>query len=94
MIDGEFFLPVTLAHLDVPVVYLANPHDLDWTPERLPPGEPAAAGLLRRGDHLQPGLHRARPAPELVPGTACLEVPALCQDIPLCYRRPPGRPGR
>ena len=24
VIDGEFFLPVTLAHLDVPVVYLAD----------------------------------------------------------------------
>ena len=32
LIDGEFFLPPALAHLDMPVVYLANPHDLTGEP--------------------------------------------------------------
>ena len=83
LIDGEFFLPATLAHLDVPVVYLANPHDLD--------GEPTTFRrvnrlLLAHADAvLISSLSCARPAlrTHLVPGTRCLEVPAITKDIPL-----------
>ena len=32
LVDGEFFLPAALAHLGMPVVYLANPHDLTGEP--------------------------------------------------------------
>jgi UDP:flavonoid glycosyltransferase YjiC (YdhE family) len=92
LIDGEFFLPVTLAHLDVPVVYLANPHDLEGTPN-----------VFRRVNRLLLGYcdgvivsslacAEPRQRPDLVPGTACLEVPALCQDIPQAYDSPSGPP--
>jgi hypothetical protein len=83
LIDGEFFLPPALAHLDVPVVYLANPHDLN--------GEPSTFRrvnrlLLAHADGvLISSLSCAQPAfrPNLVPGTPCLEVPAITKDIPL-----------
>ena len=92
LIDGEFFLPVTLAHLGVPVAYLANPHDLDGPPN-----------AFRRVNRLLLGycdaviissLACTEPAPrsDLVPGTRCLEVPALCQDIPRGYKPPAGPP--
>ena len=92
LIDGEFFLPVTLAHLGVPVAYLANPHDLDGPPN-----------AFRRVNRLLLGycdaviissLACTEPAPrsDLVPGTRCLEVPALCQDIPRGYEPPAGPP--
>jgi UDP:flavonoid glycosyltransferase YjiC (YdhE family) len=92
LIDGEFFLPATLAHLDVPVVYLANPHDLTGPPN-----------AFRRVNRLLLGycdaviissLACTEPAqrPDLIPGTACLEVPALCQDIPPGYEPPAGPP--
>jgi hypothetical protein len=92
VIDGEFFLPVTLAHLDVPVVYLANPHDLDGPPNAF---RRVNRRLLGYCDAvIISSLACTGPAqrPDLVPGSACLEVPALCQDIPDGYERPAGPP--
>ena len=93
LIDGEFFLPPALAHLDVPVVYLANPHDLI--------GEPSTFRrvnrlLLAHADGvLISSLSCAQPAlrPDLVPGTPCLVVPAITKDIPLDHH-PAGGPSR
>jgi len=93
LIDGEFFLPVTLAHLDVPaVVYLANPHDLEGPPNAF---RRVNRRLLGYCDAvIISSLACAEPAPrsDLVPGTRCLEVPALCQDIPRGYEPPAGPP--
>ncbi len=93
LIDGEFFLPPALAHLEVPVVYLANPHDLS--------GEPSTFRrvnrlLLAHADGvLISSLSCTQPAlrPDLVPGTPCLEVPAITKDIPLDHH-PAGGPPR
>ncbi len=82
LIDGEFYLPTTLAHLDVPIVYLANPHDLI--------GQPSIFRRVNRlllahaGAVLIPSLSCTQPTsrPHLVPGTPCLEVPAIVKDIP------------
>lgn len=92
LIDGEFFLPVTLAHLDVPVVYLANPHDLNGPPNAF---RRVNRLLLSYCDAVlisSLGCPEPTPRPELIPGTVCLEVPALCQDIPLCYQLAAGPP--
>ena len=92
LIDGEFFLPVTLAHLDVPVVYLANPHDLNGPPNAF---RRVNRLLLSYCDAVlisSLGCPEPTPRPELIPGTVCLEVPALCQDIPLCYQPAAGAP--
>lgn len=92
LIDGEFFLPVTLAHLDVPVVYLANPHDLTGPPNAF---RRVNRLLLSYCDAVlisSLGCPEPTPRPGLIPGTACLEVPALCQDIPLCYQPAAGPP--
>ncbi|WP_146605772.1 UDP-N-acetylglucosamine--N-acetylmuramyl-(pentapeptide) pyrophosphoryl-undecaprenol N-acetylglucosamine transferase [Micromonospora craterilacus] len=81
LVDGEFFLPVALAHLDTTTVYLANPHDL------LGP-----SNTFRRVNRLllahTDGViisDVACYAPELldgvVPGVPCLRVPAIVKDI-------------
>jgi UDP:flavonoid glycosyltransferase YjiC (YdhE family) len=90
LIDGEFFLPVTLAHLGVPVVYLANPHDLTGPPT---PFRRVNSLLLAHADAvLISSLSCREPVlrPCLVPGTPCLEVPALVRDIPLGRYRTAG----
>ena len=92
VIDGEFFLPVTLAHLDAPVVYLANPHDLDGPQNAF---RRVNRRLLGYCDAvIISSLACTEPAPrsDLVPGTRCLEVPALCQGIPGGYEPPAGPP--
>ncbi len=92
LIDGEFFLPATLAHLHMPVVYLANPHDLTGEPNTF---RRVNRLLLAHADAvLIPSLTCARPAlrPELVPGTPCLEVPAITKDIPLDHQLAGGPP--
>lgn len=81
LIDGEFYLPLTLAHLSVPVVYLANPHDLGGKPNTF---RRVNAQLLQYADAvLVSSLSCSAPAlrPGLVPGTPCLEIPALSRDI-------------
>jgi len=93
LIDGEFLLPVALAHLPVPVVYLANPHDLLGEPpthfqrvNRL---------LLAQADAvLISSLTCTTPAPwpHLVPGTPCLEVPAITKQVATGHRRTGGPP--
>lgn len=93
LIDGEFFLPVTLAHLNVPVVYLANPHDLDGPPNAF---RRVNRRLLSFCDAViisSLACTEPAPRPELVPGTRCVEFPALCQDIPRPYE-PLGGPPR
>jgi len=92
LIDGEFFLPVTLADLDVPVVYLANPHDLIGEPNTF---RRVNLLLLTHADAvLIPSLACRRPAlrPDLVPGTPCREVPVITKDIPLSHEPASGPP--
>jgi hypothetical protein len=93
LIDGEFFLPVTLTHLDVPMVYLANPHDLAGPPNTF---RRVNRLLLSHCDAVivsSLGCREPVSRPGLIPGTPCLEVPALCQDVPLGYE-PPAGPAR
>jgi len=81
LVDGEFFLPVTLAHLGVPVVYLANPHDLIGPPN-----------AFRRVNRLLLAHCRAVVISTLssagvrlvdvIPGVPCLEVPAITKLFP------------
>jgi hypothetical protein len=81
IIDGEFYLPTTLEHLTVPVVYLANPHDLIGPSNTF---RRVNRLLLSHADLviisslscLQP-LRRD----DLVPGVPSIEVPALSKDI-------------
>jgi len=90
LIDGEFFLPVALAHLDVPVVYLANPHDLAGPANTF---RRVNRRLLSYCDAVlisRLGCPAPAPRPDLISGTACLEVPALCRDIPLEFQQPSG----
>lgn len=85
LIDGEFFLPPVLAHLDLPVVYLANPHDLTGEPNTF---RRVNRLLLSHADAvLISSLSCARPElrTDLVPGVRCLEVPAITKDIPLSH---------
>ena len=49
VIDGEFLLPVTLAHAPMPVVYLANPHDLTGTQNTFRQPGPARRHQRGRG---------------------------------------------
>jgi UDP-N-acetylglucosamine:LPS N-acetylglucosamine transferase len=92
LVDGEFYLPATLADLDVPVVYLANPHDLIGTSNvfrrvnRLLLTH-ADAVLISSLSCAQPTAH-----PDLVAGTPCLEVPAIAKNIPLSHRPTEGLP--
>jgi len=92
LVDGEFYLPATLAHLGVPVVYLANPHDLI-----------GPANTFRRVNRLllahadavlisSLSCTQPTPHPQLVAGIPCLEVPAISKDIPLDYHRTDGPP--
>lgn len=92
LVDGEFFLPVVLAPLSAPVVYLANPHDLDGPPN-----------VFRRVNRQLLGycdvviisaLGRQRPVLRsgLIPGVPALEIPALCQDIAGTWEPVPGPP--
>jgi UDP-N-acetylglucosamine:LPS N-acetylglucosamine transferase len=86
LVDGEFYLPATLADLGVPVIYLANPHDLIGAPNvfrrvnRLLLAH-ADAVLISSLSCTQPTAH-----PDLVASTPCLEVPAITKDIPLRHR--------
>jgi hypothetical protein len=92
LVDGEFLLPATLAHLPVPVVYLANPHDLIGEPN---PFRRANRLLLSHADAVVIASLACRMPvlyPDLVPGTPCLEVPAVTKDIPLRHRPSPGAP--
>jgi UDP:flavonoid glycosyltransferase YjiC (YdhE family) len=93
LIDGEFLLPVALAHMPVPVVYLANPHDLQ--------GEPANHFqrvnrlLLTHADAVMISslsCTEPTPRPHLVPGTPCLEVPAITKHISPTHHRVTGPP--
>jgi UDP:flavonoid glycosyltransferase YjiC (YdhE family) len=92
LIDGEFFLPAVLAHLVVPVLYLANRHDLTGPPNTF---RRVNRLLLSYCDAVlisSLGCPGPTPRPGLIPGTTCLEVPALCRDIPLGYERSAGPP--
>jgi UDP:flavonoid glycosyltransferase YjiC (YdhE family) len=92
VIDGEFFLPVTLADLNAPVIYLANPHDLTGSRSTF---RQVNRHLLSYCDAvIISSLACTEPTqrPDLVPGTLCLEVPALCQDIPAEYEPTAGAP--
>lgn len=82
LIDGEFFLPVTLAHLDAPVVYLANPHDVAGPPNAFRRVNRLLLGYCDAVIISSLGCTEPAQRPDLIPGAACLEVPALCQDIP------------
>jgi UDP:flavonoid glycosyltransferase YjiC (YdhE family) len=92
VVDGEFFLPATLAHLEVPMVYLANPHDVIGPPN---PFRRVNRLLLSHADAvLISSLTCPKPVPwpGLIPGTPCLEVPAIIKNIPLAYHRAAGPP--
>jgi hypothetical protein len=92
LIDGEFVLLPTLAHLPVPVVYLANPHDLLGA---LNPFRRVNRLLLAHADAvliLSLACRRPTPHPGLLPGTPCLELPAVTKDISLCHRPSKGTP--
>lgn len=80
LVDGEPFLPVTLADAIAPVVYLANPYDLlpdTTTFQRV------NRRLLTFVDAVivssvgcpQPRLHQ-----RVVMGTPCLEVPTIVKE--------------
>jgi len=81
LIDGEFFLTATVAHLPASVAYLANPHDLE-----------GPANTFRRVNRLLfahadaviiSSLSCTRPrSAELVPGTSCLMVPPIIKEFP------------
>lgn len=92
LIDGEFFLPAALAHMHVPVAYLANPHDLI-----------GPSNTFRRVNRLLlthaqsiiiSSLSCRRPTlrPGLVDNTPCLECPALTKDVSLVHHRRAGPP--
>lgn len=86
LVDGEFFLPAALAHLDTPVVYIANPHDL------LGP-----ANTFRRVNRLLlahadaviiSSLNPAQPGrTTVVPNAVCLQVRPIIKEF-----RPDRRP--
>lgn len=86
MVDGEFYLPVALAHLRRPVVYLANPHDLV-----------GSNNTFRRVNRLllahanaviisSLSCRRARMIDSVVPDTPCLEVPPIIKAFPVEQR--------
>lgn len=93
LLDGEFHLPATLAHLKTPVVYLANPHDLLGT-----------ANTFRRinrlllshaGAVLISSLACTRPTVRhglVSGGVPCLEVPAITKEFPTTHRPATGPP--
>ena len=81
LVDGEFFLPAALAHLDTKTVYLANPHDL------LGP-----SNTFRRVNRLllsytdgviisDVACYSPELFDDLVPGVPCIRVPAIVKDI-------------
>lgn len=80
LVDGEFFVVATLAHLAVPVVYIANPHDLlgdENTFRRvnklmLSHADAVIISSLRCS---RPRLLRLRPT------ARCLVVPALIREF-------------
>lgn len=81
LMDGEFFLPATLAHLPFPVVYIANPHDLT-----------GPLNVFRRVNRLLLAhCHavvvsalscRSAQFIDLIPGVPCLEVPPITKPCP------------
>jgi len=81
LIDGEFYLPATLVHLGIPIVYLANPHDLLGPANtfrrvnRLLLGHAAAVII----SSLSCGIPQEISA--LVPGAACLQVPPIIKEF-------------
>lgn len=92
LIDGEFFLPATLAHLGVPIVYLANPHDL------LGP-----ANTFRRVNRLLLGhataviisslsCHTPHEMSDVVLNAQCLQVPPILKEFGVDHRAGAGRP--
>jgi UDP-N-acetylglucosamine:LPS N-acetylglucosamine transferase len=89
LVDGEPFLPVTLADVGVPVVYLANPYDLlpdTTTFQRV------NRRLLTFADAVivsSVGCPRPRPHQRVIVGTPCLEVPAIVKEFPLPHQRSP-----
>jgi hypothetical protein len=92
LVDGEFYLPTTLTHLAVPVVYLANPHDLIGTPNTF---RRVNRLLLVHADAVlisSLACRQPRLQPQLVPDTPCLEVPALVKDVALSHCRATGPP--
>jgi UDP:flavonoid glycosyltransferase YjiC (YdhE family) len=92
LVDGEFFLPAALAHLQAPVVYLANPHDLIGEPNtfrrvnRLLLAHTAAV-LISSLRCTIPEERRG-----LVPGTVCLTVPAIVKDFSAAHHPHAGAP--
>ena len=83
VIDGEFFLPVTLAHLDVPVVYLANPHDLEGPPNAFRRVNRLLLGYCDAVIISSLACTGARPAPR----------PGAGHRVPGSARPVPGHPG-
>jgi len=92
LIDGEFYLPATMRHLGIPIAYLANPHDLLGEPNTF---RRVNRLLLNHADAVVISsltCPTARELPGLVPGTRCLEVPAIVKDLPVVHRPHPGPP--
>lgn len=92
LVDGEFFLPAALAHIQAPIVYLANPHDLIGEPNtfrrvnRLLLAHTAAV-LISSLRCTTPEERR-----DLVPGTASLTVPPIVKDFAPTHHPHTGAP--
>ena len=89
LVDGEPFLPTTLADAGAPVVYLANPYDLlpdTTTFQRV------NRRLLTFADAVivsSVGCPQLRLHQRVVVGTPCLEVPAIVKEFPLPHQPSP-----
>jgi len=92
LVDGEPFLPVTLADAGVPVIYLANPHDL--LPD-VTTFQRVNRRLLTHADAVivsSVGCPRPRLHQQVVTGTPCLEVPAIVKEFAVHHQ--PSSPPR